>query len=170
MKVTGANIDELTQKAELEFHDEATTRFADMNRLLDQIAESGAEDTYVSALLGHAHNLRITGNSFGFPIISLIAQRLESYLNDMSQWSEKTQRDVQEFNDAIGEMLERKSQPDEDEIVRVARPPLPCQPHFLAGRCRGAQCRNPAGDAGPVHRQDPLEADHGLRLPRQFGP
>ncbi len=45
MKVTGANIDELTQKAELEFHDEATTRFADMNRLLDDIAGSQAPVT-----------------------------------------------------------------------------------------------------------------------------
>lgn len=121
MKVTGANIDELTQKAELEFHDEATTRFADMNRLLDQIAESGVSDEHISDLLGHAHNLRITGNSFGFPIVTLIAQRLESYLNDLTQWSDKSQRDVQEFADAIGEMLERKSQPDDEEIARVVR-------------------------------------------------
>lgn len=121
MKVTGANIDELTQKAELEFHDDATTRFVDMNRLLDEIASNGASDTFVSDLLAHAHNLRITGASFGFPVITLIAQRLEAYLNDLTQWSDKTQRDVQTFTDAVGEMLERKSQPDDDEIAKLVR-------------------------------------------------
>lgn len=121
MKVTGANIDELTQKAELEFHDEATTRLADMNRLLDQIAETGVSDRLLSSLLGHAHNLRITGSSFGFPIVTLIAYRLESYLNDIPQWSDQSQRDVQEFTDALGVMLERRTQPDDDEIARVVR-------------------------------------------------
>lgn len=120
-KVSGANIDELTQKAELEFHDEATTRLAEMNRLLDQIAADGATDEYLSDLLGHAHNLRITGASFGFPAITLIAQRLESYLNDLGQWGDKAQRDTQEFCDALGQMLERKSQPDDDEIAQLVR-------------------------------------------------
>jgi CheY-like chemotaxis protein len=121
VKVTGANIDELTQKAELEFHDEATIRFADMNRLLDEIASGGASDAFVSDLLGHAHNLRITGSSFGFPVITLIAQRLEAYLNDLTQWSDKTQRDIQIFTDAVGEMLERKAQPDDEEIAKLVR-------------------------------------------------
>lgn len=121
VKVSRASIDELTQKAELEFHDEATVRVADMNRLLDEIANTGASDELISGLQRHAHNLRITGSSFGYPIVTLIAQRLESYLNDMTQWSDQSQRDVQEFADALGEMLERTSPPDEDEIVRVVR-------------------------------------------------
>lgn len=126
MKITGANIDELTQKAELEFHDEATTRLGDMNRLLDDIASNGPSDNLMSGLQGHAHNLRITGGSFGFPVVTLIAQRLETYLNDMTQWSDQSQRDVQEFADALSEMLERKKQPDDDEIAQLVRA-LPAQ-------------------------------------------
>lgn len=121
MKVSGANIDELTQKAELEFHDEATARLAEMNRLLDDIAAKGADDDNLPALLEHANNLRITGASFGLPAVTLIAQRLEGYLNDLADWSDKAQREVQEFCDALGEMLERKTQPDDDEIAQIVR-------------------------------------------------
>jgi CheY-like chemotaxis protein len=121
VKVSGANYDELAQKAELEFHDEATTRLAEMNRLLDDIAAKGAQDSYLADLLGHANNLRITGASFGFPAVTLIAQRLEGYLNDLPQWTDKAQRDAQEFCDALGDILERKSQPDDDEIAQLVR-------------------------------------------------
>ena len=121
MKVSGANIDELTQKAELEFHDEATTRLAEMNRLLDDIASKGADDDNAPALLEHAHNLRITGGSFGFPAITLVAQRFEGYLNDLGDWTDKAQRDAQGFCDALGQLLERKSQPDDDEIAQIVR-------------------------------------------------
>ena len=96
-------------------------RLGDMNRLLDDIARTGASDELLSGLQRHAHNLRITGSSFGFPIVTLIAQRLEAYLTDMSQWSDRSQQDAQEFTDALGEMLERRQQPDDAEIARVVR-------------------------------------------------
>ncbi len=121
VKVTGANIEELTQKAELEFHDEATTRLAEMNRLLDEVAAQGANDDNVPALAEHAHNLRITGGSFGFPAVAMVAQRLQGYLNDISDWTDKTQRDAQAFCDTLGTLLERPSQPDDDEIAQIVR-------------------------------------------------
>lgn len=121
MKVKSANLDELNAKAELEFHDDAGARVAEMNRLLDQIAGDGPQKELLSDFQGHAHNLRITGASFGFPAVTLIAQRLENYLSDLSQWAERSSQDLQEFVDRIGEMLERANQPPDDEIATLVR-------------------------------------------------
>lgn len=121
MKVIGANADELARRDELEFHDEATQHVAEMNRLLDAIATEGPQDALLESFRRHGHELKGAGRSFGYPVLTLIAHRLESYLDDMTDWQARSQADLQAFVDKLGEMLERKTQPTDEEIAAIVR-------------------------------------------------
>lgn len=121
VKVIGANADELAQRDELEFHDEATQHIADMNRLLDEIAEKGPDAALLEEFRRHGHELQGAGRSFGYPVLSMIAHRLGGYLDDLTDWQAKSQNDLQVFVDKLGEILERKTQPADDEIGGIIR-------------------------------------------------
>lgn len=121
VKVIGASAEELAQRDELEFRDEATQHIAEMNRLLDEIAATGRAEKPIEDLRRHGHELQGAGRSFGYPALSLVAQRLGSYLDDMSTWSAQSPRDLQVFVDRLGEMLERRSQPADEEIAAILR-------------------------------------------------
>jgi CheY-like chemotaxis protein/HPt (histidine-containing phosphotransfer) domain-containing protein len=121
VKVIGANADELAQRDELEFRDEATQHIADMNRLLDEIAAQGPQEELLESFRRHGHELQGAGRSFGYPVLTMIAHRLGTYLDDMSDWQARTQADLQAFVDKLGEMLERRNQPADEEIASIVR-------------------------------------------------
>lgn len=121
VKVIGANADELAQRDELEFRDEATQHIAEMNRLLDEIATQGPQDSLLEDFRRHGHELQGAGRSFGYPVLTMIAHRLGTYLDDMNEWQARSQADLQTFVDKLGEMLERRTQPVDEEIASIVR-------------------------------------------------
>lgn len=121
MKVIGANAEELAQRDELEFRDEATQHIAEMNQLLDQIAAEGPLDSLIEIIRRRGHELQGAGHSFGYPVLSMVARRLGAYLDDMADWQAKSQTDLQAFVDKLGEMLERRTQPADEEIASIVR-------------------------------------------------
>jgi CheY-like chemotaxis protein len=121
VKVIGANAEELAQRDELEFRDEATQHIAEMNRLLDEIAAQGPLDSLLESFRRHGHELQGAGRSFGYPVLSMIAHRLGSYLDDTIEWGPRSQADLQTFVDKLGEMLERRTQPVDEEIGTIVR-------------------------------------------------
>jgi len=121
IKVSGGNYDEMIKTLQVEVHDDATDRLGEMVRILDRMATDGPNDPDLSAFRRLAHNLKGLGGSFGYPAMSQIAHRLESYVSEMTTWSESSPRDLQLFLDRMGEMLERPVQPSDEELARIVR-------------------------------------------------
>jgi len=120
------NYDEMMKQLDVEYHDDASERIAEMARCLEQIGEEGPTDALMSTVRRLGHNLKGTAASFGYPVITMIAHRLETYINDMRQWEPSALEDLYRFVDRMGEMLDRANQPSDDEIAQIVRA-LPAQ-------------------------------------------
>ena len=108
IKVSGGNYDEMMKTLQVEVHDDATDRLNEMIAILDRMAEQGPNDGDLSAFRRLAHNLKGLGGSFGYPAMSQIAHRLESYVADMTTWTAETPRKLQLFLDGIARELGRR--------------------------------------------------------------
>jgi len=122
----GVGHDDIVRQLDIEYHDDASERMGEMARCLDRIGEEGPTDELLSIVRRQGHNLKGTAASFGYPVITLIAHRLETYLNDMREWSPKALDDLYTFVDRMSSMLERGNQPSDDEIAQIVRE-LPAQ-------------------------------------------
>jgi chemotaxis protein histidine kinase CheA len=118
--------DDMVRQLDIEYHDDASERIAEMAQCLAQISEEGPNEALLSKLRRQGHNLKGTAASFGYPVITMIAHRLETYINDMRQWEAQTLEDLYRFVDQMGEMLDRQVQPSDDEISQIVRS-LPAQ-------------------------------------------
>lgn len=118
--------DEMMKQLDVEYHDDASERIAEMARCLERIGEEGPTDAVLSVVRRQGHNLKGTAASFGYPVITMIAHRLETYINDMRQWEPTALEDLYRFVDRMGEMLDRANQPSDDEIAQIVRA-LPAQ-------------------------------------------
>ena len=120
------NYDDVVRQLDIEYHDDASERIADMAQCLARIGEDGPNEALISKLRRQGHNLKGTAASFGYPVITMIAHRLETYLNDMREWEPQTLDSLYRFVDLMGEMLDRPVQPSDDEISQIVRS-LPAQ-------------------------------------------
>ena len=121
IKVTGGNYDEMMRVLQVELHDDATDRLAEMGRILERMTVVGPSDPALSALRRQAHNMKGIGGSFGYPALSQIAHRMENYLNDLTNWTVTTPGELQKFIDRMSEMLDRPSQPSDEELAQIVR-------------------------------------------------
>lgn len=118
--------DDMMKQLDIEYHDDASERMAEMGDCLDRISEEGPTEELLAIVRRQGHNLKGTAASFGYPVITLIAHRLETYLNDMRQWEPQALEDLYTFVDRMSSMLERGVQPSDDEIAQIVRG-LPAQ-------------------------------------------
>jgi CheY-like chemotaxis protein/HPt (histidine-containing phosphotransfer) domain-containing protein len=121
IKVTGGNYDEMMRVLQVELHDDATDRLAEMGRILERMTADGPSDSALSALRRQAHNMKGIGGSFGYPALSQIAHRMENYVNDLASWAKETPGELQKFIDRMAEMLDRPSQPADEELAQIVR-------------------------------------------------
>ncbi len=134
------NYDEMMKTLQVEVHDDCTDRLNEMSRILDRMAENGPSDGDLSAFRRLAHNLKGLGGSFGYPALSQIAHRLESYVADMTTWGDRSASELARFLDGMGEMLERPVQPSDEELARIVRAlPTHLVQNFSADDMRQAQ-------------------------------
>ncbi len=74
--------DDLADQLRVEFRDDAQDRLALIYQTLDKRAENKLTDEEALILLRReASKLRGIGSSCGFPLVNLIAHRLETYLS-----------------------------------------------------------------------------------------
>jgi CheY-like chemotaxis protein/HPt (histidine-containing phosphotransfer) domain-containing protein len=115
--------DDLEDRLRCEFMDDARDRLQVMYDALDAVskgARSGADVLGVVRI--ECHNLKGMGTSFGFPIVSLIAHRMEDYLSGLKELSEiRYVNDTQIFLDRIAQMVERSPQPAVTETNQIIR-------------------------------------------------
>jgi CheY-like chemotaxis protein/HPt (histidine-containing phosphotransfer) domain-containing protein len=120
-KVTGGNYDEMMRVLQVELHDDATDRLSEMGRVMERMAADGPTDTGLSALRRQAHNMKGIGGSFGYPALSQIAHRMETYVSDLTSWTKETPGQLQKFIDRMAEMLDRSQQPTDEELAQIVR-------------------------------------------------
>lgn len=121
IKLTGGNYDEMMRVLQIELHDDATDRLAEMGRILERMMAAGPSDAALSALRRQAHNMKGIGGSFGYPALSQIAHRMESYITDLTSWTKESPGELQKFIDRMAEMLDRPSQPSDEELAQIVR-------------------------------------------------
>lgn len=126
VRTAGGSYDDMMKQLDIEYHDDASERIAEMAQCLSQIGEVGPTDALLQTVRRQGHNLKGTAASFGYPVVTMIAHRLETYLNDMRQWEPQALEDLYRFVDRMGEMLDRPHQPSDDEIAQIVRG-LPAQ-------------------------------------------
>lgn len=121
IKLSGGNYDEMMRALQVEVHDDASDRLAEMGRILERMIAGGPTDGDLSAFRRLAHSLKGLGGSFGYPALSQIAHRLESYVGEMTSWTDTSPSALQHFLDRMAEMLERAAQPSDEELARIVR-------------------------------------------------
>ena len=121
IKISGGNYDEMMRVLQVELHDDATDRLGEMGRVLERMNADGPSDAALAALRRLAHNMKGIGGSFGYPALSQIAHRMESYINDLTSWAKETAGELQKFIDRMSEMLDRPSQPSDEELAQIVR-------------------------------------------------
>jgi CheY-like chemotaxis protein len=121
IKVSGGNYDEMMRVLQIELHDDASDRLAEMGRVLERMSADGPSDPALAALRRLAHNMKGIGGSFGYPALSQIAHRMESYVSDLTSWTRETAGELQKFIDRMAEMLDRPQQPTDEELAQIVR-------------------------------------------------
>jgi CheY-like chemotaxis protein len=115
--------DELADQLRVEFRDDAQDRLDLIYQTLEKrVANALTDDEALILLRREASKLRGIGSTFGFPLVNLIAHRMESYLGgNLAKLSEKQQEDLIAFADRLAEAVDRGDKPDvaiTNQIIR----------------------------------------------------
>ena len=104
-----------------EFRDDCQEKIdqcSDIVRRLSKQRDDWRED--MIELQRRVHNIKGTAGTFGFPSITLIAHKLEDYLESLKSPAEHT-RDIQVFLDIIRDIVERGTDTPEEEYPALLR-------------------------------------------------
>ena len=114
--------DEIAARLTGEFLDDAGDRLARAQIALNKLANR-PKDTrpLLLNLAREIHNLKGTGKTFGFPTISLIADRFEDYLEANAEKTPFPITDLQRFADALSDIIERGRNPEPDRATSILR-------------------------------------------------
>lgn len=116
------DMDELMEQLKSEFSDYMSDRLSCINGTLEQAKQGKIKGIdALRELRREIHSLKGSGSTFGYPIVSLIAQRLETYCSDLKDLDDKLIEAIQVFADRIAEMAELAEQPDiaaTNQIIR----------------------------------------------------
>ena len=121
IKVGGGNYDEMMRALQVELRDDANDRLADMGGVLERMKADGPSDAALATLRRLAHNMKGIGGSFGYPALTQIAHRMENFVNDLATWGKDTSGQLQIFVDRMAEVLDRPSQPTDEELAQIVR-------------------------------------------------
>ena len=115
------DIDELADQLRLEFRDDAQDRLDAIHRTLDKHAAGTLADRETLVLLRReAGKLRAIGSSCGFPLVSLIAHRLEVYLDGtLTRLTDRQLADVTRFADRLGQAVDLDQRGDGPHVAEI---------------------------------------------------
>lgn len=111
--VEQTDFDDLVEQLKVEFRDDVHDRLGALYETLKAVSLGRMSSTDgLLAIRRDSHSLRGAGSSFGFPLVSLIAQRLEAYLTNLKDLTESQIVDLHTFADRIAEAADRDDTPD----------------------------------------------------------
>lgn len=124
------NHDQILAELRQEFLDEARERIDSMQASLGTTNDDKSD--VLIAIRREAHNLKGMGGSFGFPIIGLIAHRLEDYISGLGTLDQRHVSDVDIFLDHLQNIIEAGRDPVENDAGALIRG-LPAHPSLEGG-------------------------------------
>lgn len=115
---------------ETEFNDYVGDLLADMDgRIANLRYGSGGVDEFLRFLKQASHNLKGMGASFGQPAVSMVAQRMENYIFDLTEVDERNLSDLQIYSDKFQDLVTGLLRLEDAELAAFART-LPAKPGF----------------------------------------
>lgn len=116
-----------------QFRDEFLIDVGERLGLIEEVlGDSGAGSDALVTIRREAHNLKGMGGCFGFPVISLIAHRLEDYIADLEVLDARQAADATIFIDRMQDVVEAGRDPDEAAARTLVRG-LPAHPGAQSG-------------------------------------
>ncbi|MEM7652226.1 MAG: Hpt domain-containing protein [Pseudomonadota bacterium] len=117
--------DNIVLRLRQEFLDEAMERADNIEMTCSNthFGKIGHADALI-IIRRQAHNLKGMGSSFQFPIIALIAHRLEDYIADIREITARHAKDIEGFVDVLRELLGKGIEgltPNEEEQQAILR-------------------------------------------------
>jgi chemotaxis protein histidine kinase CheA len=130
---------DIIRKIAKEFIVETVDTIDEMGRMIEQVIDGAAPNKpSVDRLRREAHTLKGLGRSFGFPSISAIAHRLEDYISDCAELTERQFSHVHQFLDRMHDIAEAGTDPGDEMLARIVR--------VLPTRAAAKMDYEPAGD------------------------
>jgi CheY-like chemotaxis protein/HPt (histidine-containing phosphotransfer) domain-containing protein len=105
------------------FREDSEERLEGMDKLIEECLEGTAKiDSAVPQLRRDAHTLKGMGEASGFPLVSMIAHRLENYLDDLdAHRTELALADIRVHLDAMEDAIARKAPADDATTAKILR-------------------------------------------------
>lgn len=105
-----------------EFIDSATDELYTLGEKLKVYeAKGGDSDTLIAQVRRSAHSLKGRGGIFDFPVISVIAHRMEDYMVNMSELGANEILGLHTYIDRMSEILEAKTALSPEATARIVR-------------------------------------------------
>jgi len=116
--------EKLADRLNVEFKDDCQDRLDIVYDTLDRLKKGQIQqDEALIVLRREASKLRGIGSTYGFPLVNLIAHRMEAYLGgNLTKLNERQQEDVMRFADRLAEAVESGEKPDvaaTNQIIRA---------------------------------------------------
>lgn len=114
--------DDIVARLTGEFLDDAGDRLARAQLALNGLANAPKDPRpLLLDLAREIHNLKGAGKTFGFPTISLVADRFEEYLGASADAKPLPVAELQRFADALVDIVEGGRNPDPDRTAAILR-------------------------------------------------
>ncbi len=105
-----------------EFLDTAEDRLASMDEIVDGVRRGGiGSGDELPDIRRMAHSLKGMGGTFGYPLVSVIAHRLEDYLADSTSLANNIVGDVQTFLDRMRDVVDGVLGADDPRTAEIVR-------------------------------------------------
>jgi HPt (histidine-containing phosphotransfer) domain-containing protein len=122
-------MEEMMARLRREFLDTADDRLGTLDQLVDEVRQGNPESAErMSEFLRIAHSLKGMGGTFGYPLVSVIAHRLEDYIENESNLHPPILDDVQTFLDRMRDVVDGVFGADDPKTSEIVRS-LPMRSH-----------------------------------------
>jgi CheY-like chemotaxis protein/HPt (histidine-containing phosphotransfer) domain-containing protein len=111
--------DGLDAKLIVEFRDQAQDRLANLNALINAAQDGATLEATLPALNRDIQNLKGLAAGYGYPLINMVAQRLETYVAGLASLQGRTLPDLQQHIDRMLELVDRRVQPTPEDAARL---------------------------------------------------
>lgn len=114
--------DALQQQLRQEFTEEATTRLDTIQQCIDGLVDGSVDPREgLNDVRRNAHAIKGTSGTYGFPLVSTIAHRLEDYLDGESGLDASISQGIETFIDTIRGIIDSGREPtgkNAEELLR----------------------------------------------------
>ena len=123
MMAEAANaMEDMMARLRREFLDTADDRLGTLDSLVAEVRDNKPDNPErMSEFRRIAHSLKGMGGTFGYPLVSVIAHRLEDYIETESDIHSDIVDDVQNYLDRMRDVLDGVFQPDDPKTAEIVR-------------------------------------------------